>query len=131
MEDDLWIQLAKEEAARYEEAREAAQAEAFMFWMIIVAVWVLSCLGGLIVGAKRGRAGAGFLCGFVLGPVGVVASLFLPKGEKEQIRPPGSPVKRSRAMPVKVDPLEAWEAKERAKTLLEVPEHLRGKKFED
>ena len=96
------------------------------FLIVVLGGGIFCSLLGLVIGASRGRAGAGFLCGFLLGPLGVIIALFLPKEENTEGRKPGSPTKRKRVMPTTIDPLEAWEAKERAKTVLEVPEHLRG-----
>ena len=120
IDDGLLLELAAEEQAR---------AEAFMFWVFVfLGVWTISMIAAAAVGSARRRAGAGFLCGFILGPVGIVAALFLPAGEEEKTRKPGAPVSRQRGMPVKVDPIEEFEARERAKEAFEgVPGQMRGK----
>lgn len=88
----------------------------------ILVVWIgggiLFSILGWMIGDSRGRPGAGFLCGFLLGPLGCVIALFLPKetaAGPARRRRPGQPTARERRMPVKADPLEEWEAREKAK----------------
>lgn len=87
-------------------------------------IWVLCGLVAAFVGDRRGRLRAGFVCGLFLGPLGILAALFLQKDQKQLAatagpvkRRPGEPVKRVRMMPIQQDPLEAWEAQERAKKM--------------
>lgn len=48
----------------------------FFLWLIVALV----CGGiGLLVGSGRNRPGAGAALGFFLGPIGCLATLFLPK----------------------------------------------------
>jgi hypothetical protein len=76
--------------------------------------WIVVIVAAWMVGESRGRPGAGFLCGLVLGPLGIVVALFLQREKSpESKRPPGSPTRRERRMPVKRDPLEEWEEKQR------------------
>ncbi len=91
--------------------------------VVVGGSFVMSLLG-LWIGASRGRAGAGFLCGFLLGPLGVILTLFLPEVPKES----GA---RKRSLPRKPDPLEAWETQERTKVVPPVPAHLRGRRLDD
>jgi len=87
------------------------------FLLMVVAGQVVMTLLAWVIGAGRGRGAAGFFCGFLLGPLGVVLAFFLPEGKaKQQARRPGSPVKRDRRMPLRPDPLEEFEAAERRRT---------------
>jgi hypothetical protein len=45
-------------------------------WLVVA---VISCLIGISIGDRRGRPLAGFWLGLLLGPVGCLAALFLPK----------------------------------------------------
>lgn len=49
----------------------------------VLFLWLLVAVGcgtiGSMIGEKRGRGAAGFWLGFVLGPLGCLAALFLPK----------------------------------------------------
>lgn len=76
--------------------------------------WVVTILLGWMVGESRGRPGAGFLCAFLLGPLGVIVALFLPREARHNVeqRKPGSPTKRERRLPVKGDPIAEWERRE-------------------
>lgn len=84
-------------------------------------------LGG-IIGDGRGRGSAGFLCGFMLGPLGVVIALLLPK---EQVRAAVSAPVQKRRVAVVPDQVELWEAAERNKKVLPVPPHLRGRRVDE
>lgn len=44
---------------------------------VIVLAWVGCALLGAVIGAARGRPGAGFLLGLLLGVIGVIIALFL------------------------------------------------------
>jgi len=83
------------------------------FLLMAVMVQVGLTLLAWRIGAGRGRGAAGFLCGFLLGPLGVVAALFLPAVAATPERKPGGPVVRQRSLPRRGDPLEEFEARER------------------
>jgi hypothetical protein len=86
--------------------------------MIGAAVALGSMLGGWLVGDARGRPGAGLLCGFILGPLGVIVAMFLPHGQRTAAgasRRPGQPSQRHHRMPVKGDPIEEWERQQQAR----------------
>jgi uncharacterized membrane protein YeaQ/YmgE (transglycosylase-associated protein family) len=95
-------------------------------WLILC--FVCGAIGGMCA-ENRGRGPAGFLLGFLLGPLGIVLALFLPEDRKAiEAGKPGRPVKRVRPEYKKRDPIEEFEERERAKKAFEeVPEHLRGK----
>jgi hypothetical protein len=102
------------------------------FFLFLIGGQVVMTLLAWMIGASRGRGAAGFLCGFLLGPLGVIIALFLPKGEEEKSRKPGAPVSRQRRMPVMQDPIEEFEARERARRAFEeTPTHLRGRRVDD
>ena len=83
--------------------------------LFVIGGSVVMTLLGWMIGASRGRPGAGLMCGLLLGPLGVILSLFLPAGESPEVRKPGAPVKRARRIPVKQDPFEEFEEQERRK----------------
>jgi hypothetical protein len=94
---------------------------------MLFACFFCGILGG-IIGEGRGRGGAGFMCGFMLGPLGVIIALLLPREEK---RPAAiAPVQKKRVA-VMPDQVELWEARERNKKVLQVPEHLRGRRVDE
>lgn len=78
-----------------------------------VGVIVMTTLGWMI-GESRGRPGAGLMCGLFLGPLGVILALFLPRdGAGPPARSREAPVQRQRNRPLKMDPLEEFEERER------------------
>lgn len=96
--------------------------------------YLLNVAVATAVGSSRGRAGAGFLCGLFLPGIGIIVALFLPPPldfQRRQIESQDAPVQRKRKMPLKEDPMLAWERQQRANEVLEVPEHLRGRKLDD
>jgi hypothetical protein len=94
---------------------------------MLFACFVCGCLGGMI-GEGRGRGGAGFMCGFLLGPLGVVIALLLPREEKQPTAIPPIQKRRETVVPDQVD---LWEAQERNKKVLPVPIHLRGRQVDE
>jgi hypothetical protein len=51
-----------------------------MGWVI---AWVVMAIIGGMIGSKKGKGGAGFALGLLLGPLGLIAALFLtPNTEK-------------------------------------------------
>ena len=95
--------------------------EFIFFWVMVPAV---SALVGYLIGGSKGNGLAGLLLGLFLGPLGwLIAAVLSGHRQKPSASAPGSFYKE--------DPVEAWDMKERAKTILEVPLHLRGKKIED
>lgn len=95
------------------------------FWTI--GVLICGIIGG-VCGANRGRGPSGFLLGALFGPLGILLALFLPEDPKAKA---SVAVKRARAEYKKPDPLDEFEARERAKVPLAVPKHLRGRRVED
>jgi hypothetical protein len=95
--------------------------------------WILIAGLGALVGSGRGQTGLGLLLGAILGPLGVAIACFLPKDRvsREEELAKGGLSKRERYVPRKGDPMEDWEAKERAKTPLPVPLHLRVKRWDE
>jgi hypothetical protein len=83
------------------------------FFLFGLAVWVVSLIVAWMIGDARGRPGAGFFCGFMLGPLGCVAALFLPKEAAPVTgRRPGQPTQRHHRLPFKGDPVEEWERRQ-------------------
>jgi hypothetical protein len=91
-----------------------------------VGSWLLCAWLGKVVGGMRGQAELGLLLGLLLGPLGVLVAVVLPES-----RGGGGPAAGKREHVARRDPMAEWEAAERAKTPLPVPEHLRGKRVED
>jgi hypothetical protein len=99
----------------------------FLF-SILMGTVICGAIGG-ICAERRGRGGSGFVLGFMLGPLGIILALFLPENPK---RAADAAVKRAREEYKKPDPLEEFEARERARTRFEsVPKHLRGRKVDE
>ena len=46
--------------------------------MVILAIWIASAIAAIIVGTKKGRAGAGWLLGICLGLIGLFIVAVLP-----------------------------------------------------
>jgi hypothetical protein len=91
--------------------------EDFFFLFVIVGA-VVCGLVGAVIGNTRKMAWPGWWCGFLLGPIGWIIVLLLPKSAPaEKERTPGSPTKRTRTVPVKADPFEVWEAKQQKQEL--------------
>jgi hypothetical protein len=56
-------------------------------WLILVISWLVSAFIGALIGGTKGKAGAGFWCGFFLGPIGwIIAALLQPTTEVEAAR---------------------------------------------
>ena len=91
------------------------------FWA--VAVGLFGFLGHL-VGRGRGNHSAGMVLGMLLGPLGCLIAALLPDTRTKALGARGERVARP-------DPMEDWEARERAKVPLAVPPHLRGRKVDD
>jgi hypothetical protein len=45
--------------------------------MAVIIIWGASCVLGAMIGSSKGRGGAGFVLGLLLGPLGVIITLFL------------------------------------------------------
>jgi hypothetical protein len=45
--------------------------------MTVIVIWIVSSILGVMIGSSKGRGGAGFALGFLLGPLGVIIVLFL------------------------------------------------------
>ena len=45
--------------------------------MTFIVIWIVSTILGVMIGSSKGRGGAGFALGFLLGPLGVIITLFL------------------------------------------------------
>lgn len=45
--------------------------------MTFIVIWIASSILGVMIGSSKGRSGAGFALGFLLGPLGVIITLFL------------------------------------------------------
>jgi hypothetical protein len=45
--------------------------------MTFIVIWIVSSILGVMIGSSKGRGGAGFALGFLLGPLGVIIALFL------------------------------------------------------
>lgn len=51
--------------------------------MTFIIIWIVSAVLGAMIGGSKGRGGAGFALGFLIGPLGVLITLFLkPNNEK-------------------------------------------------
>jgi uncharacterized membrane protein YeaQ/YmgE (transglycosylase-associated protein family) len=105
----------------------------FLIACLLVGWLMVALICGMIGKAcakNRGRGDDGFMLGFWLGPLGVILAMFLPEERKAmEAGKQGAPVTRNVAL--REDPMVAWERQERAKTVLEVPAHLRGRKLDD
>lgn len=84
---------------------------------------------GMIAAGTKGNGLAGFAWGFLLGPLGILIAIIIPENP-EWIKS-RCPRKPARPMALPVDPVDQWEAKEKAKTVLPVPDHLRGRKIDE
>jgi len=112
---------------------------------------VSGLIGGLIGNGKE-RGMEGLIWGLLLGPMGWVIVLArsdsrrkcpacggaLGEGKVSRCKNCGSVLGRLSVLPGelqsscgKPDPMLDWEAREQAKTVLPVPEHLRGKHLEE
>jgi hypothetical protein len=94
---------------------------------VFLSGWMMVALVAAMVGESRGRAGAGFLCGLLLGPLGIVVALFLPRedpapprGGRQGFPPDAVPRNPGSWRP---DPVDEWEAKEKARTVIKHPGH--------
>ena len=45
--------------------------------MTFIIVWIVSCVLGGMIGSGKGKGGTGFVLGLLLGPLGVIITLFL------------------------------------------------------
>jgi hypothetical protein len=45
--------------------------------MTFIVIWIVSSILGVMIGSSKGRGGAGFALGFLLGPLGVIITLFM------------------------------------------------------
>lgn len=87
--------------------------------MVWLGLWIGCLMVGYSIGAARGRAGAGVLCALILGPLGLIVAMFLPKdqsgladADRKKGRKPGQPTQRHRTTFKAADPIEAWEKRE-------------------
>lgn len=120
--------------------------------MEFLILWLVMGLVGFLLGKWKGREGLGFLLGFLLGPIGWVIMLLvddirakcphcagpLPKEKVARCMHCGEVLVRQKGGKtnhVIIDPIAQWaeqeEAKEKAQTVLAVPEHLRGRKVDE
>lgn len=98
--------------------------------LLLVGMAVCGFLG-YAVGETRNQGGLGCCLGLLLGPLGILIAALLPKQEAPKVpRWKEKQARKYRAAPV-MDPVEEWEAKERAKQPLPVPPHLKGKTQDD
>lgn len=51
-----------------------------MEWVVI---WIICGIAGYVIGKNKGRAGAGFWLGFLLGPIGLIISIFMKADEQK------------------------------------------------
>lgn len=100
-----------------------------IFSLLAVGV-VFGVIGAMVAGTK-GNAGMGFLCGFLLGPFGILIAMLipadaggpaarcpycradLPEGKVARCRKCGGMLAR-KAVANPMDPVDAWEARERS-----------------
>jgi MFS family permease len=76
---------------------------------------------GYAVGDTRKQGGLGFLLGFLLGPLGILVAVLLPKKEAPKAqRWQEKQARKYRAAPA-TDPVEEWEVRERAKRAFTAP----------
>lgn len=113
--------------------------------VFLLACWCFSGVVGYFIGGTKGNAGSGAVWGFLLGPIGWLIVAVSKDGRKKcphcggtlgegrvsRCKNCGQSLVKIAAPAQAVDPLEAWEAQEKAKTVFAVPEHLIGRKVED
>ena len=58
---------------------EGPQGQGGLMGLILIGFLLVCGVVGSIVGENRGRKWAGFWLGLLLGPIGILATLFLPK----------------------------------------------------
>lgn len=102
--------------------------EDFVFLFVLLVVMAISGMIGSSLGKPKGNESVGGLLGAFFGPLGWVLAAVM---EDKRQKLPGVPVKRERAEYKKPDPIKEFEARERAKKVLEVPDHLRGRKVDE
>lgn len=102
-------------------------SEELIFGLLAVGA-VFGVIGALVAGTK-GNGGAGFLLGFLLGPIGILIAMLIPASEKKAAwrcpycrgALPDGKVSRCvhcggmftrKAFSNPVDPVDAWEARE-------------------
>jgi hypothetical protein len=78
--------------------------------LFFTSLLVISSVVGWMIGNSRGRPGAGFLCGFLLGPLGCGVAFFLPR---EQATPKTGAGRQDGYQPLRGDPMEEWEMQQR------------------
>jgi hypothetical protein len=102
------------------------------FFLLFVLIGALVCgFIGYAVGDTRQQGGLGFVLGFLLGPLGILVAVLLPRKELPQRqRWQEKQARKYRAAPV-MDEVEAWEARQRAKEPLPVPPHLKGRTLDE
>ena len=115
------------------------------FWYFLCG-FAISLMIGLAIGNSKGRPGFGMAMAFFLGPIGwLIAAIADDKRPKcRHCRGPlpslmvsrcmhcGGQIRYEKAVDMAMmDPIDEWDAREKAKTILPVPEHLRGRRLDE
>lgn len=108
--------------------------------------FAVNLLIGWAIGNSKGRPGFGMVMAFFLGPIGwLIAAIAddkrpkcrhchgpLPDRMVNKCLHCGGQIRCERAAEMEaIDPIDEWDAREKSKTILPVPEHLRGRRIDE